>query len=53
MMDGAHRFVERQIVATRDRSARFWNYDPSSVTGWNAIPAILAMPPILRHSLPP
>jgi dienelactone hydrolase len=36
MMDGAHRFVERQIVETRTRSARFWKYDPSSPAAWNA-----------------
>ena len=36
MMDGAHRFVERQIAATLDRSARFWKYDPSSAATWNA-----------------
>ena len=36
MMDGAHRFVERQIVETRARATRFWNYDPSSPAAWNA-----------------
>src|SRR6266545_4626046 len=36
MMDGAHRFVERQIVETRARSGRFWKYDSSSATAWNA-----------------
>jgi hypothetical protein len=36
MMDGAHRFVERQIVETQARSGRFWNYDRSSATAWNA-----------------
>ena len=36
MMDGAHRFVERQIVDTRARSGRFWNYDASSAAAWNA-----------------
>ena len=36
MMDGAHRFVERQIVETRARSARFWKYDRSSAAAWDA-----------------
>jgi dienelactone hydrolase len=36
MMDGAHRFVERQIVETRARSRRFWKYDASSAAAWNA-----------------
>ncbi len=27
MMDGAHRFVERQIAETQARSERFWKYD--------------------------
>jgi dienelactone hydrolase len=35
MMDGAHRFVERQIAAVQARSARFWKYDPSSLAAWN------------------
>jgi dienelactone hydrolase len=35
MMDGAHRFVEKQIADTQARSARFWNYDASSITAWN------------------
>jgi len=36
MMDGAHRFVERQIDAVQARSTRFWTYDPSSAAAWNA-----------------
>ncbi len=36
MMDGAHRFVERQIDAVQARSTRFWTYDSSSATAWNA-----------------
>jgi dienelactone hydrolase len=36
MMDGAHRFVERQIVETQARSGRFWKYDPSSAAAWSA-----------------
>jgi dienelactone hydrolase len=36
MMDGAHRFVERQIAETQARSSRFWKYDRSSAAGWNA-----------------
>lgn len=36
MMDGAHRFVERQIADTRARSGRFWKYDPSSAAAWTA-----------------
>jgi hypothetical protein len=35
MMDGAHRFVERQIADSQARSGRFWNYDTSSNTAWN------------------
>jgi dienelactone hydrolase len=35
MMDGAHRFVERQIGETRARSGRFWKYDRSSAAAWN------------------
>ena len=35
-MDGAHRFVERQIAYTQSRVARFWKYDSSSVEAWNA-----------------
>jgi dienelactone hydrolase len=36
MMDGAHRFVERQITGTQARLDRFWNYDRSSPAAWNA-----------------
>ncbi len=36
MMDGAHRFVERQIDEAQARSARFWTYDASSAAAWNA-----------------
>ena len=36
MMDGAHRFVERQIAETQARSDRFWKYDRSSPAAWNA-----------------
>ena len=36
MMDGAHRFVERQIADTQARSGRFWKYDRSSPAAWNA-----------------
>lgn len=36
MMDGAHRFVERQIVETQARSGRFWKYDRSSAAAWSA-----------------
>ena len=36
MMDGAHRFVERQIDEVQARSARFWTYDASSAEAWNA-----------------
>ena len=35
MMDGAHRFVERQIADSQARSGRFWKYDRSSATAWN------------------
>jgi dienelactone hydrolase len=35
-MDGAHRFVERQIAGTQARSDRFWKYDRSSPAAWNA-----------------
>ena len=35
MMDGAHRFVERQIAGSQARAARFWNYDRSSAAAWN------------------
>jgi dienelactone hydrolase len=36
MMDGAHRFVERQIVESQARAGRFWKYDRSSAAAWNA-----------------
>jgi dienelactone hydrolase len=36
MMDGAHRFVERQIAEAQARSGRFWKYDRSSAAAWNA-----------------
>ena len=36
MMDGAHRFVERQIADTQTRVAQSWKYDRSSAAGWNA-----------------
>ena len=36
MMDGAHRFVERQIADTQSRLGRFWKYDRSSSLAWNA-----------------
>ena len=35
-MDGAHRFVERQIADTQARVGRFWKYDRSSSAAWNA-----------------
>ena len=35
MMDGAHRFVERQIADTQARAERFWKYDRSSAAAWN------------------
>lgn len=36
MMDGAHRFVERQITETHARAGRFWTYDRSSPAAWTA-----------------
>jgi hypothetical protein len=36
MMDGAHRFVERQIADVQARSARFWKPDASSAAAPNA-----------------
>jgi dienelactone hydrolase len=36
LMDGAHRFVERQIVEAQARSGRFWTYDRSSAAAWEA-----------------
>ncbi len=35
LMEGAHRFVERQIAETQARSDRFWNYDRSSPAAWD------------------
>ena len=36
LMDGAHRFVERQIGEVQGRSDRFWKYDRSSPAAWEA-----------------
>ena len=36
LMDGAHRFVERQIAAILARADRFWKYDRSSRAAWDA-----------------
>jgi dienelactone hydrolase len=36
LMDGAHRFVERQIADMQARAGRFWSYDRSSAAAWNA-----------------
>jgi dienelactone hydrolase len=36
LMDGAHRFVERQIAEMQARSDRFWTYDRSSPAAWDA-----------------
>jgi dienelactone hydrolase len=36
LMDGAHRFVERQIAAMLARADRFWKYDRSSRAAWDA-----------------
>ena len=36
LMDGAHRFVERQIAEVQARSDRFWKYDRSSAAAWDA-----------------
>ena len=36
LMDGAHRFVERQIAEMQARSDRFWKYDRSSPAAWDA-----------------
>ena len=35
MMDGAHRFVERQIADSQMRVARFWAHDRSSPSAWS------------------
>src|SRR5690606_37026658 len=34
LMDGAHRYIERQIDSSRDGRARFWNRDLSSPTAY-------------------
>src|SRR5262249_24505202 len=34
MMDGAHRFVQAQIVEAHKNRRRFWNYDTSSPLAW-------------------
>src|SRR5262245_30102825 len=34
MMDGAHRFVERQIADAAKKRARFWNYDATNQIAW-------------------
>jgi len=36
LMDGAHRFVERQITEVQARSGQFWRYDRSSPAAWEA-----------------
>ena len=36
LMDGAHRFVERQIATMQARTDRFWKYDRSSAAAWTA-----------------
>jgi dienelactone hydrolase len=36
MMDGAHRFVERQIAESQARARRFWQYDDASAETWQA-----------------
>lgn len=36
MMDGAHRFVERQIAESQARAGRFWKYDDASADAWHA-----------------
>ena len=36
LMDGAHRFVEQQITAASAQRSRFWKYDQSSASAWNA-----------------
>ncbi len=30
LMDGAHKFIDKQIQAARVKRARFWKYDTSS-----------------------
>src|SRR5687768_12733941 len=34
MMDGAHRFAERQVAAAKEQRARFWKYDNTSAESW-------------------
>jgi hypothetical protein len=34
MMDGAHRFVEKQMSEAKVRRAKFWNYDNTSAQAW-------------------
>ena len=36
LMDGAHRFIDKQIQAARIRRARFWTYDTSSKQAYEA-----------------
>ena len=36
LMDGAHRFVERQITEVQARSDGFWAYNRSSPAAWEA-----------------
>ena len=36
LMDGAHRFVERQIADVQARAPRYWRYDLSSPAAWDA-----------------
>jgi hypothetical protein len=36
MMDGAHRFVERQIAEAEDRRSRYWSIDDSSRESYEA-----------------
>jgi dienelactone hydrolase len=36
MMDGAHRFIEKQIDEAASRRAAYWNYDRSTPAAWEA-----------------
>ncbi|MHC4180286.1 MAG: alpha/beta hydrolase family protein, partial [Planctomycetota bacterium] len=36
LMDGAHRFIDKQIQASRAKRARFWKYDTSSKQAYEA-----------------
>src|SRR4029453_5514876 len=36
LMDGAHRFIDRQIAATPAQTDRFWKNDRPSAAAWNA-----------------